>query len=161
MNAPLLCSRAIIQSTPVLMEMVIRQEHVSLLRKVMAEICRYDIEFLFVKSCQVTRMKVCFLVGKHLVDPLMSRIMQKLPSAEFGRYHEVHEQLQKDLEKVYISTDAKAQLYEHTCPICHRQHTVNATMHSVSYGRQLTCSLACESKRREHWWHFKPLKQSS
>lgn len=156
MNAPLLCPRAMMQSTPVLMQMVIGQEYVNLLRKVIEEISRYHFDFLLMESCQATNMKVCFLVSKHLVAPLMSSIMQKLPSAQFGRYHEVPEHWPHDRD--FPAKDAQIQLYEHTCPICHRQHMVNAAMQSVAYGRQYTCSLACELKRREHWWHFKPQK---
>ena len=36
----------------------------------------------------------------------------------------------------------------HVCPVCGKTHAVNPARHSVSWGRQLTCSCDCEAERR-------------
>jgi hypothetical protein len=36
----------------------------------------------------------------------------------------------------------------HVCPVCGKMHAVNPARHSVSWGRQLTCSCVCEAERR-------------
>jgi hypothetical protein len=35
------------------------------------------------------------------------------------------------------------------CPVCGTAHEVNEARHRVAYGRQLTCSCACEIRRRK------------
>ena len=47
----------------------------------------------------------------------------------------------------------------HRCPVCARLHQVNEARASVAYGRQLTCSPACESARR-HRAHDRNLQDS-
>jgi hypothetical protein len=36
----------------------------------------------------------------------------------------------------------------HICPVCGKPHTVTEARQSVAWGRQLTCSCACEVERR-------------
>lgn len=158
MNAPSLCARAITQSTPVLMQMVVKQQHLTLLRQAIRHICRVDVEILFLKPCQDAAVKVCFLVSQHLLDAVMDNIMRVLPAAQFGRYYDLTEQLQSALEKDYTVHDQSTIWHAHTCPVCQRIHQVNDAMHALAYGKPYTCSLACELKRRQHWWHFAPQK---
>jgi hypothetical protein len=42
-------------------------------------------------------------------------------------------------------------LFLHQCPTCGRLHRVNAVRNRLAYGRQLTCSTECESKKRKLW----------
>jgi transcription elongation factor Elf1 len=45
----------------------------------------------------------------------------------------------------------KRQQVFHTyrCPVCGKEHQVNPARHNVGWGRQLTCSCACEIQRRK------------
>lgn len=185
MNAPSLCAQTMMQSTPVLMQMVIQQQHLTMLRQALRHSCRMEVEILWLKPCAAASLRVCFLISQHLIETVMHHIMQRLPSAQFGRYHEVSEtliskplifdQLLSDplrsnplasdsvqqhviaqLENDYAPSDPSTLYHAHTCPICQRVHQVNAAMHAHCYGKHYSCSLACELKRRQHWWHFTP-----
>lgn len=166
--APPLCTLALTQSTPILMQMVIEQAHLTMLRQAIRHSCRMEIEILLLKPCLAGRLKIGFLVSQHLIDTVMDTIMQTLPAAQFGRYHEVSDhvpahvltKLEQDLAQEYSQahtpSDPPTMQHAHTCPVCQRLHQVNAAMHALSYGKPYTCSLACELKRRQHWWHFSP-----
>lgn len=39
--------------------------------------------------------------------------------------------------------------YAHLCPICGKKHFVKEARHRVAYGKQYSCSLECEIKRRK------------
>jgi hypothetical protein len=39
----------------------------------------------------------------------------------------------------------------HQCPSCGKVHRVNAVRNRLAYGRQLTCSTECESRKRKLW----------
>jgi hypothetical protein len=87
-----------------------------------------------------------------LIEVQMSRKATRQPKAmaSSGVSKAGHE---RQADTVDCPESGRTRQYVHLCPVCGKWHFVNEATHRVAYGKQYSCSLECEIKRRKAWRH--------